>query len=151
MLRTNTYQQLIDIQDEINRIKHNQEVQQELTHSIAVILHCINHNTTNPLYNKIMRIHPNQYPKIANLNQHIPAPHHFFLFQPNIQQEIHETLLQKIKQHQIQNTDQFMDEIFHQIFYSPHYIPILFQQYPQYQSLEKYLEPLYELYKQINL
>jgi hypothetical protein len=42
-----------------------------------------------------------------------------------------------------------MDEIFHQIFYSPHYIPPLFQQYPQYLTLEKYLEPLYELYTQL--
>jgi hypothetical protein len=42
-----------------------------------------------------------------------------------------------------------MDELFHQIFYSPHYIPLLFQQYPQYLTLEKYLEPLYELYTQL--
>ena len=155
-----TYQQLIDIQDEINKIKHNQEVQQELTHTMAIILQCINHNTTAPLYYhktnyKINNKTNHQIPKpedyaiLANENQHIPAPHNFFLFHPNVQREIHETFLQKIKQQQIQNTDQFMDELFHQIFYSPHYIPPLFQQYPQYLTLEKYLEPLYELYTQL--
>ena len=145
-----TYLQLIDIQDEINKIKHNQEVQQELTQTIATILQCINHNTTAPLYNHKPRERTKQECAIiANQNQYIPAPHHFFLFHTNIQREMHETLLQKIKHHQIQNTDQFTDELFHQIFYRPDYIPPLFQQYPQSQTLEKYLEPLYELYAQL--
>lgn len=150
LLKSNkTYYQLIDIQDEINKIKHNHEVQQELTQTIATILHCINQNTTNPLYNhKTLRIPATEYPKIANQNQQIPAPLNFFLFQPNIQQEIHETLLRKIKHHQIQHLDHFMDEIFQQIFHSPQ-IPNLFQDYPQYKTLELYLEPLYQLYIQL--
>ena len=150
LLKSNkTYYQLIDIQDEINKIKHNHEVQQELTQTIATILHCINQNTTNPLYNhKTLRIPATEYPKIANQNQQIPAPLNFFLFQPNIQQEIHETLLRKIKHHQIQHLDHFMDEIFQQIFHSPQ-IPNLFQDYPQYKTLESYLEPLYQLYIQL--
>jgi hypothetical protein len=148
--RNKTYLQLIDIQDEINKIKHNQEVQQELTQTIATILQCINHNTTAPLYNHKPRERTKQeYAILANQNQHIPAPHHLFLFHTNIQREMHETLLQKIKHHQIQNTDQFTDELFHQIFYRPDYIPPLFQQHTQSQTLEKYLEPLYELYAQL--
>ena len=147
-LKSKSYYQLIDIQDEINKIKHNYEVQQELTQTIAMILHSMNTKSTNIFHMKTLRIPTTEYPQIANQNQHIPAPLNFFLFQPNIQQEIHETLLQKIKNKEIQHPDHFMDEIFQQIFHSPQ-IPNLFQNYPQYKTLESYLEPLYQLYIQL--
>ena len=115
--------QLYDIQDELNKINHRKEVEQELANTITLILHCIDIHSTDPLY-----------PPTTNT----PTTNIFH-------NEIHKNILHEIQTKKIQNIEDFMDELFNQIFHSPR-IPILFQQNPQYKTLEMYLEPLYQLY-----
>jgi hypothetical protein len=142
-----TIQQLFDIQDEINKIKHYYEVQQDLTHTIAIILHCLNQQTTDPLHHNL-HIPQKNYHQILNQNISVPAPLSLFLFQPTHQLEIHDHLIQEIKTRNIKTIDHFMDEMFYQIFQNPQ-LPPLFQKNPQYQTLENYLQPLFELYQNL--
>jgi len=130
--------ELYNIQDEINIKTQKKELQEELTHTIAIILHCIEIQSTDPLHYKI------QIP-IAKYMAIKPTSLSNYLFQPAIQQEIHNKLVQQIQTNQIQNREDFIEQLFQQIFHSPR-IPILFQETHTYQTLERYLEPLYEIY-----
>jgi hypothetical protein len=139
--------QLLDLQDEINKIKQYYEVQQELTHTIAIILHCLNIQSTDPLHHNL-HIPSNTYHQILNQNINVPAPLSLFLFQQNYQLEIHDQFIQKIQSRKIKNMDDFMDHLFQQINHSPH-LPPLFQSQSQYNTLENYLQTLYELYQNL--
>ena len=137
--------ELFDLQDEINKIKHYYEVQQELTHTIAIVLYCLNIQSTDPLHHNL-RIPHQKYEQILYQNSSVPAPLSFFLFQSTHQFEIHDRFIQKIQEtKEIQNKEEFMDHFFYEIFHSPQ-IPPLFQQEQTYRTLEKYLQPLYEYY-----
>jgi hypothetical protein len=142
-----TVHQLFNLQDEINKIKHYYEVQQELTHTIAIVLHCLNIQSTDPLhYNQ--RINSKTYNQILNQNLNVPAPLSLFLFQSNHQLEIHDHFIKQIRTNQIKNVEDFMDQLFEEIVHSSQ-LPPLFQQNPQYQTLENYLQSLYELYQNL--
>jgi len=119
--------QLYDVQDELNKINHRKEVEQELVNTITLILHCIDIHSTDPLYTS---------------TTNTPSTN---IFHNEKYQEIHKNILHEIQTKKIQNIEDFMDELFNQIFHSPR-IPILFQQNPQYKTLETYIEPLYQLY-----
>ena len=144
MIQKQSVSELFDLQDKINKIQHYYEVQQELTHTIAIILHCLNHQSTDPLHHNL-RIPTQTYHQILNRNLSVPAPLSLFLFQPTHQLEIHDHLIQQIQSNQLQTIDHFIDHLFQQITHSPQ-LPPLFQQSQPYQTLENYLQPLYELY-----
>lgn len=139
--------QLYNLQDEINKIKFYYEVQQEMAHTMALILHCLNVQSTDPIH-KNQRIPQEKYTQIVNKNLSVPAPLSLFLFHHNYLLEMHDIIIHQIKTRKIKNKEQFMDQIFQQIFHSPR-IPSLFQQPSQYNTLETHIETLYELYQQL--
>ena len=140
-----------DLQDEISKIKYYYEVQEELTHSIALILHSLNVQSTDPFYHEYKnstRIKKTEYTKIAHQNRTLPALLSVFLFQPTYQLELYDTLIQQIKNKQIKNVDDFIHELNQQLFHSPQ-LPPLFQNNIHYKTLKNHLEPLYEIMEHI--
>lgn len=138
---------LNNIQDEINKIKYYYEVQKEMEHSIALIIHCLNIQSIYPMYNK-MRIPKDKYMQIANNNYSLPALISIFLFNHNYLLEIHDTLIQQIKIRNIKNKEQFIYQLFLKIFHSPQ-IPAFFQFKFEYNILGIYMENIYELYQKL--